>query len=333
MKPTIIILTTKFGTNFSGGATSTCEIFHRIQDQFEKIIVIGTQLGEHSISNIEFRKTSSFLQMYRAIRQFDPNQHLFYGDFYNSVLLALANVRFVFTYHDNWPELGKLDLNHWFQSQFYSTVYQYIFRKALRVVTVSQFKKNYLKQYSSSVSVIPNGFYRKFGHSSVREADGTGRVLMVGNIDSRKYKLAVKLFEMVDPSMEFSIEIYGHIIDSTIARRLTEFQFVTLKGFVKEVPYESYDLLLHTSFTESFGLVICEAIFHQVPVLAFDCGGARELINPKNGRLIHAYNLELMLGELENLIKSPMKADPGTVQQYAWASTSEAYKNLLKDVA
>ena len=61
-----------------------------------------------------------------------------------------------------------------------------------------------------------------------------------------------------------------------------------------------------TSFTESFGIVLIEAMSHGVPCIAYDSAeGAREIINSgENGYLIKHRNLEAMVMKIEDLIKN-----------------------------
>ena len=85
---------------------------------------------------------------------------------------------------------------------------------------------------------------------------------------------------------------------------------VTLHGFQGK---EYIDKLLHessiylmTSYTESFGIVLIEAMSHGVPCIAYDSAeGAREIINSgENGYLIKHRNLEAMVMKIEDLIKN-----------------------------
>ena len=61
-KISLVIVTTHFGTNFSGGSTATCEIFSRFQNEFETIYVVGTELGEHPLQKIIFKKYRNWAQ-------------------------------------------------------------------------------------------------------------------------------------------------------------------------------------------------------------------------------------------------------------------------------
>ena len=65
-------------------------------------------------------------------------------------------------------------------------------------------------------------------------------------------------------------------------------------------------IYLMTSFTESFGIVLIEAMSHGVPCIAYDSAeGAREIINSgENGYLIKHRNLEAMVMKIEDLVKN-----------------------------
>lgn len=85
---------------------------------------------------------------------------------------------------------------------------------------------------------------------------------------------------------------------------------VTLHGFQNR---DYIDKILHkssvyvmTSYTESFGIVLLEAMSHGLPCIAFDSAeGARELINSgMNGYLIKNRSYVAMSKKIEDLMKS-----------------------------
>ena len=98
-------------------------------------------------------------------------------------------------------------------------------------------------------------------------------------------------------------------------------------------PFQEYTLLLHTSFSESFGMVFCEAIYSGIPVLAFNVGGAKEIIGTQNGQLVEAYNTKDMYHRLIQILESPVKSNPETVNHYNWDSAATEYLKIFRDVA
>ncbi len=288
----LVILTTHFGTNFSGGSTATCEIFSRLEQHFKGVTVIGTQLGEHSFESLEFVRYQNWWDGLKAIRQWANKEAIFYGDFYNAFLFVIAKVPFFFTYHDNWPEMRQFGLRNRIRSLFYTSAYVQIFRKAQHVFSVSEFKAAFISRFTDRISVVRNGFSKEkpsmLGKSS--------NVLMVGNIDARKYIKAYAFFKYLEqqgpPSVQ--IDIYGRVIDQSLADRLSAFSFVRIKGFHDQVPYGQYKFLLHTSVMENLPITFCEALYHGVPVVAFDVGGSSEIIGEEQGILVSPYSIEAL---------------------------------------
>ncbi len=85
---------------------------------------------------------------------------------------------------------------------------------------------------------------------------------------------------------------------------------VTLHGFQNK---DYIDKLLHkssiylmTSYTESFGIVLIEAMSHGLPCIAFSSAeGARELIDSgRNGYLIKNRNFDVYIKKVEDLIEN-----------------------------
>lgn len=85
---------------------------------------------------------------------------------------------------------------------------------------------------------------------------------------------------------------------------------VILHGFLGK---DEIDKILHkssiyvmTSYTESFGIVLLEAMSHGIPCIAFDSAeGPREIIvSGSNGYLIKNRNMDAMATKIKDLIKS-----------------------------
>lgn len=119
--------------------------------------------------------------------------------------------------------------------------------------------------------------------------------------------------------------------------------FVTLHGFrdkdyIDKMLHESSIYLL-TSYTESFGIVLIEAMSHGVPCIAFDSAeGARELIQSgKNGYLIKNRSYTAFLKKVEDLIenkeerKKVGKVSREGVKQYTCDVVSKQWIELIEE--
>ena len=326
-KKRLVILTTHFGYNFSGGSDATIEVFSRLQHRFSRVVAIGTVLGEHPFENFEFHYSGNWLQTIRLIKQLSDGHTIFYGDFYNSFLFILAGVKCYFTYHDNWPEQRILGGKEQLKSLFYTAIYKWILRRSEASFTVSQFKAAFVSRYSKKSYVIPNGFKKPTNAAkpvNVTRAN-TGKVLMLGNVDQRKYAMAVKLFRQLDNPDDLQIDIYGHQIDANLARELTKFPFVVLKGYAHTVPFNEYKLLLHTSVSESFGMIYCESAYHEIPVLSFNVGAASEIVKPENGVLVNPFDIQSMQHNLKDMLNRQFHVRKELVDRFSWDRAADQY--------
>lgn len=320
----LVILTTHFGTNFSGGSTATVEIFSRIEAHFDRINVIGTELGEHPFRHLNFIETQSWSEARLAVNSLKGANTVFYGDFYNSIIFSRLGLPFYFTYHDNWPELAFFGKTEHFRSLFYTPIYETIFRSAKNVISVSKFKLDYIRKYNRSSTLIRNGF----GKTSLKEIERND-FLMVGNIDSRKYELAIELFrQWQNPKVR--IHIYGRVNDPSIADRLNQFSFVVIEGFKNKVPYHKYRGLIHTSRMENLPIAFCEAIYSRTPVVAFDVGGVSEIIDKRNGILIEPFDIPKMAKTINSLDETSFGFAESRLASFNWELASKQYLSILK---
>ena len=102
-------------------------------------------------------------------------------------------------------------------------------------------------------------------------------------------------------------KIFKNIVDNNISRKVKMPGYLDFEELNKL--YEETSLYLMTSYTESFGLVLIEAMSHGIPVIAFSCAeGAKELINNGvNGYLINNRNEHEMADRAVKLLNNPDK--------------------------
>ena len=89
-------------------------------------------------------------------------------------------------------------------------------------------------------------------------------------------------------------------------------KFVSLLGFQHpkdlEKIYQKSSLYALTSYEESFGLVVVEAMSFGIPCIMFDSAkGPLECVNNKNGFIINNRNKEQMAEQILNYFKLPIK--------------------------
>ena len=93
------------------------------------------------------------------------------------------------------------------------------------------------------------------------------------------------------------------------------------------------------SYTESFGLVLIEAMSYGLPCIAFDSSdGAKELLKDDTGILIENRDKNLMAQEIINLINNKQKLNEYSKKEYKYcqryllSNVKNEWLNLLKGV-
>ena len=141
------------------------------------------------------------------------------------------------------------------------------------------------------------------------------RLISVGRLSAEKGPLdLLKIFkQLLKKHPDWHLDIIG---DGPEREKLEEYietrnlkDKITLHGFQSK---EYIDKMLHrsslyimTSYTESFGIVLLEAMSHGIPCVAFSSAeGAKEIISSgKNGYLIKNRNASAMMKKIEDLMK------------------------------
>lgn len=118
---------------------------------------------------------------------------------------------------------------------------------------------------------------------------------------------------------------------------------VFLTGFLSKKEMEKYlldsKIFVMTSITESFGIVLIEAMSYKIPCIAFDTAdGAKNLLNNKNGILVSNRSKETMIKDLISLLKDNKKlakiANAGYIdcQKYLITNVKKEWIKLLKQL-
>ena len=142
------------------------------------------------------------------------------------------------------------------------------------------------------------------------------RLVSVGRLSPEKgYLDLLKLFRKInEKNKDWVLDIIGDGVEREKLKKYIDSNNlgdkVTLHGFQGK---EYIDKVLHnssiyimTSYTESFGIVLIEAMSHGVPCIAYSSAeGAREIINSgENGYLIKNRNFDAMIMKIEDLMKN-----------------------------
>lgn len=176
----------------------------------------------------------------------------------------------------------------------------------------------------------------------------TTNLISVGRLSAEKgYIDLLKIFKQLSKKHPtWHLDIIG---DGPEREKLEEYiktrelqDKITLHGFrskdyIDKMLHQS-SLYIMTSFTESFGIVLLEAMSHGIPCIAFSSAeGAREIITSgKNGYLIKNRNPKAMIKKIEDLMKKEEirkqmgKEARKSIKQYTKEVVQEDWYKLLE---
>ena len=147
------------------------------------------------------------------------------------------------------------------------------------------------------------------------------RIISIGRLSKEKGFIDLielyKKYKDKNPNSDWYLDIVGNgsernkIVDRIYSYKLTN--DITMHGYLRkkelnELLHES-SIYVMTSYTESFGIVLIEAMSHGIPCIAFTSAeGANDLIiNDYNGYLIENRDYDKMIEKLELLIADKEK--------------------------
>ena len=286
----LVVLTKQFG-NYTGATVSTIEILKRISKKFDTVEVVTMKAQKIVIPNVKIIVASNYLELVRILKSKKSKKKVYgYSDDHLGFLFNLAGINYIHTYHGNWPDARFLSISMFLKSFIFIPLYIMTIRNAKKVVSVSKYmNKNFVKKYSNSSVVIYNGIKNNNLNSNHNIISKNHEdFIMVGNIDSRKYKKALPILRTLkENKFKRNIDIYGSLIDKKIVHKMRHYDFVNIMGQVKKIDYSKYDALLCTSFSENLPVSIVEAILSRIPVISFNVGGIEEVvIDNVTGKLI-----------------------------------------------
>jgi len=331
----LIVLSDNFGLNFSGGCIATAKFLETLQDAFEEIVILAQEIGTHQLDKAQFISYNQIDEIQTLLAQYKSPNTVGYGDFYIAEYFIEANIPFYFTYHDNFPDVAE---HYLFDPTFAKermACYQKIFKHAAHVFTVSKAKTAYITQSTDKITLIRNGVFQKVDKHQVLAPfkNETIKILMAGNVEARKYQKAFDLFGLLkeEVNLNIQIDIYGLLNDKNLAEKIAVFPFVQLKGYTANIPFKDYHIYLNTSLAENLSIAVVDAIANHTPVITFDVGGLKEVINSNNGYTIPPFQVETMKAKLLNLNYEDFfqHFDTSTINNFDWKKGAEKMLEVM----
>ena len=118
---------------------------------------------------------------------------------------------------------------------------------------------------------------------------------------------------------------------------------IEFPGYVSErdkiKTLQGSDIFLNTSFQEGFGISVCEAMACQLPIVAFDVPGVRDLVTPRCGFLVPLGDIDRMIARVKVLIendslrkKMGRRARERVLEFFTWQRAAERIFEIYSNV-
>lgn len=335
----ICVLTENYGKDFTGAMTSTYELIKRWTRYDIKVIVLTLHIVGKTNSKVQIKKFSNIIKLFHFLVTNDFTHWLGYSDDHFGFLFHLAHIPYLHTYHGNWPNaLWHNGIVNFMKGLILTSLYIKTISNAQNVIGVSQHSLKFIAYHNSHYEIIHNGVdVNKMPKSSTINLKHNLKILMVGNVNKRKFSLLIPLLKQIPFNIRkhFQITIYGKIYNQKIYNILKKYK-VKFVGFKPKIPYSHYDLFMSTSIAENLSIATVEAISCGIPVITFEIGGMREIIQSQStGIIIPTYKINLMAKLLKDIIikgKSFKFNNKYLINDFDWNINAYKYINLFKRV-
>lgn len=330
----LLVITRQFG-NYTGATVSTIELLKRIKNNFDQVEVVTLKKDDVQIDGVNVTVFQNIFALIKKVKASGlENDYVGYSDDHLGFLFGNFHIPYLHTYHGNWPDARWLSVGNYVKSLAFIPMYKATLSRASKVVSVSQYmKKKFVSRLNSNVSVIYNGIKQDRGLLKVKQEKKL-KFLMVGNVDVRKYGLALKVFSNISSSFQYDIDIYGQIIDENLRKKLIDIDFCHIMGQRKKINYVDYEALICTSKSENLPVSIVEALISGIPVITFDVGGIKEVVKTGvNGEVIPVTEIK-RFADVLNTFENHYDVDSMKMlyDQFNWDFAAEKYQGLFKEL-
>lgn len=254
----------------------------------------------------------------------DFNPDIIHSNTYKAELVSrentLKNICYFTHCHNNMPEFNSLGFKTLFSKNLLTKFYEkkriekkyYMCNNKFIVISKDSYNyyyKNLSSSLKNSIHFLPNAIdYNKFHYASTRKKTEVLKIVMVGHMADYKNQIFLidVLEKLVNRNINTHLTLLGEwrnngekILAKAKAKSLD--QYLSMPGIIDNVESEliNQSIYVHSSLTESFGLVMIEAMASGLPVVCLDGLGNRDIIeNDRNGYIISDANAELFADKI-----------------------------------
>ncbi|MEX0616721.1 MAG: glycosyltransferase family 4 protein [Candidatus Woykebacteria bacterium] len=219
-------------------------------------------------------------------------------------VIASGTIPFILTYHSG--TMGKkifiLDL---FINIYEKFLFPFTVNRTKRVICSSNFvKTTVMKNFINKSTVVHPGVDTMQFKPGKKE-NTEKSVLFIGRQKSYEMK---GLYQLID-AMKMLPDVNLKIIGEKMYTEQKNIKFLGIKTgnhLVKEIQNSTVLVLASLAHTESFGMVIIEAMACGIPVIGTDIGGIPEtIVNGQDGIIVPPANSEALASAIRSIVNDP----------------------------
>lgn len=264
----------------------------------------------------------------------------------SSTLVSIATVLKIISKNISKPKIVAWEHSQYSNISFFKKIIRRLLYPLVDYV-ISQTKTDttLFENDGCNALTIPNPIKLK-KEITRAEITKTNRIIAIGRLEYEKgFDILIKMIgENKTIFKNWKVDIYGEGSQKrTLLNLINDYQIeniVELKKFESNLydKISDYDILVSTSRSESFSMVILEGLSCSLPVIAFDCpSGPREIIDDSiNGYLVPCFNEDAFINKAKELmINSELRIKMGTngklkSRDYSIEKIIEHWERVLK---
>lgn len=258
-----------------------------------------------------FDFVSYFMRLKKEITKAKPDCVVICDNGIKGHLLSYIDLKAPVVFESHAIDLVSLSSNKFFFSPFLDRLKKCLIKHSLkRVNRHVVLSKSAADLFGSKYAVvIPNPIWL---HPKTRRVSNSKKVIAVGRlIPTKGYDRMLRIWKKIHQTHpDWKLDVYGEGSCKNQLLKQIEWHnlnnIVNLKGSSSNIEnlYQDYAFLIHTSFYESFSLVLVEAMASGLPVVSFDCPlGPREIISDnEDGFLVEENDEETYIQRIIDLM-------------------------------
>lgn len=239
-----------------------------------------------------------------------------------------------------------------FAGRFYNGILKRVYSNAEKVITVSEFLADELKDlnYKFDVEIIGNVIEVPKEEVTTKEISTKVNILFIGSMAANevkglKYLIPALAKFIKNTELKVNVVFIGEGIYKEsyeeLAMKLGIKDNCNFIGSVPNTEIGSYikasNFLVSSSIKETFGAVLIESMSYGRPVLATKCGGPQEFVNDKTGILVKSKSEEDLYYGLNKMVENYSKFSSEDIKQYvvnkySFEVIGEKLKKLYEEI-